>query len=94
MSEDYAPVFPCLPETNGYWRVPDVYSLAEVMRESYELRIESANRGLLGSEYARTVLTWDRCVTQIKSIIEELVDENNISDNASLQRGISNQALY
>ena len=84
MSEDYAPVFPCLPETKGFWRIPDISSLAEAMRESYEIREESKEKGEIGSRYVRDFLTWDICVTNIKKIIKELVYENNIGSDASL----------
>ena len=86
MSENYAPIYPCLPETNGYWRIPDVNSLAECMRESFELRKESENKGYLGSEYVRKHLTWDITTKKIKQIIKEVLIANNFSDNISLQR--------
>jgi glycosyltransferase involved in cell wall biosynthesis len=74
MSEEYAPVFQCLPETNSYWRLPDIKSLASVMRKSYDNKIESANRGILASSYVRENLTWDICVTKIKEIVREVLD--------------------
>jgi glycosyltransferase involved in cell wall biosynthesis len=85
MSENYAPVCQCLADTNGYWRLPDVDSLAECMKESFVMREETEQKGRLGSEYVRKSLTWDICATKIKKIIKEVLIEKNLSDNSSLQ---------
>ena len=84
MSEEYAPVFPCLPETNSYWRLPDVNSLGECMANAFDSREDAKEKGKLGSEYVKDFLTWDICVTQIKKIIKEVVDENNYSNSSGI----------
>jgi glycosyltransferase involved in cell wall biosynthesis len=86
MSEDYAPVFQCLPETNSYWRLPDIDSLSECMRLAYENRDEAKEKGIEGSKFVRDFLTWDMCARNIKKIIKEVLVEKNISDNVSIQR--------
>jgi len=84
MSEQYAPVFPCLIGTAGHWRVPDIGSLAGCMRESFELREDAEERGRLGSKYVRKSLTWDRTAIAIKKIIKEYLDEKNIGNSARI----------
>lgn len=84
MSEEYAPVFQCLPETNSYWRLPGVESLGECMGNAVDSRGEAKEKGKLGSEYVNKFLTWDICVTKIKKIIKEVVNENNYSDPSSV----------
>lgn len=86
MSENYAPVFQCLPETNSYWRLPDINSLSECMRSVYENRDEAKEKGIEGSKFVRSSLTWGMCARNIKKIIKEVLVEKNISDNASIQR--------
>ena len=84
MSEDYAPVFQCLPETNSYWRLPDINSLADDMMYAYENRDEAKEKGSRGSKFVRNSLTWDICATKIKKLIRETLVEKNISSNASV----------
>lgn len=73
MSEDYAPVDKCLPDTHGFWRVPDVDSLAERMRYCYENRDEIRRKGIVASNEIRQNLTWERTAKGIIKIIEEVV---------------------
>jgi glycosyltransferase involved in cell wall biosynthesis len=83
MSEDYAPVEQCLPNTSGFWRLPDIDSLAASMREAYKRRDESRKRGDAASEYVLNNLTWGHTASQMK----ELLVEEGICDNAGIQRG-------
>ena len=84
MSEQCAPIFDCLLETSGHWRVPSIDSLINVMRESFDKRNESRKKGKLASDYVLKSLTWTICVTNIKNVIKEVLNAKNISDNSSL----------
>lgn len=74
MSETYMPVDQCLPDTMGFWRCPDLDSLVEVMKESYELRNEAMDKGKKASEYVLNNLTWSHTVRGIKKAIKEVLD--------------------
>ena len=87
MSEEYAPVSSCLPDTNGFWRLPDVNSLAEQMREAYDNKDEVERKGRSASEYVHAELTWDLTAEQIVAHIEEVLSEENICRDDRLQRG-------
>jgi glycosyltransferase involved in cell wall biosynthesis len=87
MSEDYALIAQCLPETSGFWRLPDLDSLAEQMRAAYECSQEFEEKGVAASEYVHSQLTWRMTAEQIASHIEEVLDEKNISRDDRLQRG-------
>lgn len=87
MSEDYGPVEACLPNTVGFWRLPDRESLAAVMREVYERRDEAARRGCAGSKFVAKNLTWRHTITEMKSVMKEVLGEEGISDTAGIQRG-------
>jgi glycosyltransferase involved in cell wall biosynthesis len=84
MSEDYAPVSQCLTNTSGFWRLPDISSLVECMRESYNSIKETKKRGIAGSDYVRKNLTWELCAAKIKQIISEVLNEKNIGNNISV----------
>ncbi len=84
MSENYAPVSDCLVDTDGFWRLPDVDSLAEVMKEAYENREACKDKGVAGSKYVLNNLTWNHTVRGIKKVIEEVLVEKSIGDNVSL----------
>lgn len=75
MSEEYAPVDKCLPNTNGFWRIPDVKSLAEQMRYCYENRDEAKAKGVVASREIRENLTWEHTAKDIVKIIEEVLCE-------------------
>jgi glycosyltransferase involved in cell wall biosynthesis len=82
MSEMYSPVNECLIDTDGFWRIPDVESLAEVMRNAYVSRQECKEKGLNASKYILGNYTWNHTVKGIKKIIEEVLDEKKgISDS-------------
>jgi glycosyltransferase involved in cell wall biosynthesis len=83
MSEMYSPVSECLIDTDGFWRIPDVESLTEVMRNAYDSRQECKEKGLNASKYILENYTWKHTVKGIKKIIEEVLDE---------KKGIGNSA--
>lgn len=86
MSEDYVPVSGCLPDTNGFWRLPDVKNLAEQMRKAYDNKEEVAQKGKAASEYVHNNLTWEFTAEQIATHIEEVLSEKNICRDDRLQR--------
>lgn len=71
MSENYAPIAQCLPETAGFWRLPDVRSLTQAMRSAYEHRDECEKRGRAASEFILNNLTWGHSVERIKEVLYE-----------------------
>ena len=71
MSEDYVPVARCLSNTAGFWRLPDVDSLADCLRYVNKHRREAATRGMRGAEYVRERLTWRHTVIQMIGHIKE-----------------------
>ena len=87
MSEGYAAVSQCLPQTNGFWRIPSVKSLAKGMKRAYDSVNESKEKGIAGSEYVLESLTWGVCVSKIKKVIEEVLSEEDKCDSSCVQRG-------
>lgn len=87
MSEDYAPIAQCLPDTNGFWRLPDIKSLVSVMRRAYMNRHECANKGSEASYYAHTNMSWVTTARKVVAHIKEMLDEKNIGSDVGLQRG-------
>lgn len=87
MSELRAPVADCLPDTNGFWRVPDVESLASVMRRAYMLRQECEKKGRVASGFVRTCMTWRLTALSITDHLKELLNEKDFGSDVSLQRG-------
>jgi len=87
MSEHYVAVEQCLPETAGFWRLPDVDSLSDVMRTAYESREQAEERGKRASEFVLANYTWQQTVAKMKAIIEETLDEETIRNNSRIQRG-------
>lgn len=71
MSEDYAPVKNCLPNTAGFWRIPDINSIAEMMRYAYDYRDECRQKGLVASEFVLNNLTWEMTAKKIVTVLEE-----------------------
>jgi glycosyltransferase involved in cell wall biosynthesis len=86
MSEDYAPVSQCLPDTSGYWRLPSIDSLAGAMVAAYEDRKECQQKGNAASKYIRENLTWKHTASGIVECIQEVLDGKAVSDNVRLQR--------
>jgi len=74
MSEDYVPVDQCMPDTDGFWRVPDLDSLASGMRKLYDNREEAELRGIEGSKSIASSLTWDHAVRKIDKYLNEVLD--------------------
>ena len=74
MSEIYAPVDQCLHHTAGFWRVPDVDSLAEVMREAYAKRAVAKMLGELGADYVKDKLSWKLTAERLIDAIEEVIE--------------------
>lgn len=87
MSENYVPVADCLPGTNGFWRLPDVESLADQMLNAYKGREEAGKKGEAASAYTHSELTWKLTAEQIVTHIEEVLSEENICRDDRLQRG-------
>jgi glycosyltransferase involved in cell wall biosynthesis len=86
MSELYSPVEQCLPDTSGFWRLPDVDSLARGMLLAYENRHECEKRGREASKFILNNLTWKHTVEGIKSVIEEVLSEKSFSRDERAQR--------
>jgi len=87
MSEDYAPVTQCLPDTNGFWRLPDVKSLAAGMRQAYMTRQECEKKGDAASHYAHFDMNWKVTARSIVKHIEEVLHEKDFGSDVSVQRG-------
>jgi len=87
MSELRAPVADCLPDTNGFWRVPDVESLVTVMRRAYNRRQECAEKGSSASAFAHTCMTWNLTALSIVEHIKELLHEEDFSRDDRQKRG-------
>jgi glycosyltransferase involved in cell wall biosynthesis len=73
MSELYSPVSQCFPGITGLWRLPDVNSLADVMRYAYEHRNECKEKGRLASEYVLSDMTWERGVQPIVDYVRSII---------------------
>ena len=71
MSDLYAPVSGCLPNTPGLWRLPDVRDLAAKMRYVYEHRGECEEKALVAAEWARKSLSWEIGCQQGLAKVEE-----------------------
>lgn len=84
MSENYVPVKNCLPNTAGFWRLPEVDSLAEVMRAAYESKHNAYQKGLCASEFVNANMTWGHTIRRIKNIIKEVLNEKNFGNTASV----------
>lgn len=86
MSEEYAPVTPCLPETQGFWRLPDLDSLTEQMLDAYKKRDEWKQKGALASQYVQKDLTWKQSAQEILTLTGKVLNEKSISHTASSER--------
>ncbi len=86
MSENYAPVEQCLPDTAGFWRLPDLASLTRAMQSAFERRLECKRRGLVASEFIHGNLTWRHAVQGIKRAIEEVLNEDDLGSDERIQR--------
>jgi glycosyltransferase involved in cell wall biosynthesis len=87
MSDEYAPVTACLPDTGGFWRLPDIKSLIANMRRAYMSRQECEKRGKDASEFTHNCMTWKLTAMSIVEHIKEMLSEKNISSNVSSKRG-------
>ncbi|MBC8460846.1 MAG: glycosyltransferase family 4 protein [Deltaproteobacteria bacterium] len=70
MSEYYAPVRNCLPDTAGFWRIPDINSLAEMMRYANDNREECEKKGMAASKFVLNNLTWKMTARRMVEILE------------------------
>lgn len=75
MSEDYAPVKNCLPDTAGFWRIPDMTSLAEMMRYAHSNRGECKEKGIAASKFVLNNLTWKMTAKKMVAILEAEVEK-------------------
>lgn len=74
MSEQYAPVCQCLPDTGGLWRLPDIKSLVNVMREVYTNKEDARRMGAKASKYVLSNFTWEHTAKGIKKILKEVFE--------------------
>ena len=81
MSENYASIDQCLPNTAGFWRVPDVDSLADAMRSAYDNRIEAQVKGACGSEFVLSRLTWTHTARKMVLYMNELLDSKGFGNS-------------
>jgi len=86
MSEDYSPVSKCLPDTNGFWRLPDLESLIAVMGRAYMNRQECELRGQVASAYAHNEMSWELTARTIIKHIKEMLYEKSLGGNVGIQR--------
>ena len=86
MSENYAPVTPCLPDTQGFWRLPDLESLSENMLDAFKKRDEWKQKGILASQYVRKDLTWKQSAERILTLTGKVLNEKSISHTTSSKR--------
>jgi len=89
MSEIYGPIEACMPETAGFWRVPDPNSLAEMMAEVYDNRSLAKQKGQAASRFVLENMTWEHTCRGILSAIEEVLDVESFCCDDGLQRGTS-----
>jgi len=89
MSENYAPVSQCLPDTGGLWRIPSLESLKEGMQRAVATIKESEQKGIAASDYVRHSLSWQHTARGIVEAIEEVLDERDFGSDASVERGAS-----
>jgi glycosyltransferase involved in cell wall biosynthesis len=87
MSEDYARINQCHPDTSGFWRLPDLESLTKGMRRAYMNRQEAEGKGRLASEYIASQLTWEHTAKKMLQHIKEMFGEKNIGSDVSSERG-------
>jgi len=86
MSEDYVAVDQCLPNTNGFWRLPSVESLAECMVEAYSNRSECEDKSVKAIRYIQNNLTWKYTAKGIIKCVKEVLDGKAVSNNVRIQR--------
>ena len=84
MSELYAPVSDCLDNTGGTWRLPDVKSIAEIMKYVNKNRDVCKRKGIAAASYAGAHLTWSNTANGIISAIEEVLDGEGNSSNTCI----------
>ena len=80
MSDNYVPVSKCLQDTPGFWRLPSVDSLVEVMKESYHSRELCMLKGEKASEYILSNYTWQHTARKIVKVIDNVYDNMNLSN--------------
>lgn len=86
MSENYAPVSQCLPNTEGFWRLPDLDSLADMMTDAAKHKEDARIAGIAASKYVRNNLTWTQTAKKILKLTQEVLDAKGISYTAGFER--------
>lgn len=86
MSEGYVPIGECLPETVGFWRIPDVKSLSAQMRRAYMNRQECEAKGKAASSHVHSSMTWKLTATSMIEHIKEMLDEKDFGSDVSPER--------
>ncbi len=71
MSDDFAPVNKCLKNTNGFWRLPDIDSIASGVKTAYKNRDKWQEKGVVASGYVMDNFTWDMTA---KKIIDKILE--------------------
>ena len=89
MSENYAPVEDCLPDTAGFWRLPDMPSLTRAMQLAHRGKELARRKGLAASEFILKNMTWKHTVAGIVRTIEEVLDAKDFGSAERIQRGVS-----
>jgi glycosyltransferase involved in cell wall biosynthesis len=70
MSDHYVPVSKCLDNTSGFWRLPDIDSLVNCYKLSYNNINECIGKGKKASEFVLNNLTWQQTAQKIVKAIE------------------------
>lgn len=78
MSNNFAPVGECMKDTVGFWRLPDVDSIANMMKYSYWHRNESKAKGIAASRYVNDKLSWDIVAKRLYAVIQSYVNAKMI----------------
>lgn len=69
MSENYVPVRACLKDTNGFWRMPSIDSIAGNLKFIARHRDEAKAKGRLASEYVKQY-TWENTAKKLIQLIQ------------------------
>lgn len=83
MSEDYVPVRECLENTNGFWRLPDVASIAQNLKYIASHRGEAKKKTFVANDWVKQ-WTWDESAKKLISLIKEEFDADFGDDRSGI----------
>lgn len=83
MSEDYVPVRECLENTNGFWRVPSVDSIAEKLKHIVKYRDEAKEKTSKANDWVKQ-WTWDESARKLIALLKEVFNADIGNDRSSV----------